>query len=104
MEIDVLFSVPRNLWAYFQHLATLLENIGVALTGLPEVEHKWVRKGLSVRNRASSIGKKEGRERAARTMSRNVEYVTSSSGEMQSGVRREGVEWGCVRGVQCGGV
>ena len=73
------------MWAYLEHVSTLLENIGVALRAIPDSEHEWVRVGLSTRNRSTSVGKQAAKKRAARTMSRNIEYVTSDGGELKPG-------------------
>ena len=72
------------MWAYLEHLGTLLENIGIALRAIPDTEHQWVREGMSTRGRTSSIGKKKG-QRVARTKSRNIAFVTTDSGELKPG-------------------
>ena len=73
------------MWAYLEHVATLLENIGIALRAIPDTEHQWVREGLSTRGRSTSIGKQAAKKRAARTASRSIQYVTSDGGELKPG-------------------
>ena len=73
------------MWAYLEHVATLLENIGIALRAIPDTEHEWVRAGLSTRSRTTSVGKQAARKRVARTTSRSVQYVTSDGGELKPG-------------------
>jgi hypothetical protein len=79
-------SRNSNMWQYLEHLSTLLENIGIALRAVPDSERQWVREGMSVRARATSSVKRTSSQRAARTTSRSIEYVTSSGGELKPGV------------------
>ena len=81
---DVVLSLS-NMWQYLEHLSTLLENIGIALRAVPDSERQWVREGMSVRARATSSVKRTSSQRAARTTSRSIEYVTSSGGELKPG-------------------
>lgn len=73
------------MWAYLEHLSKLLENIGIALRAVPDSEHQWVREGLSVRGRSTSVGKRTTKTRVAKTTSRNIQYVTSDGGELKPG-------------------
>ena len=73
------------MWAYLEHVATLLENIGIALRAIPDTEHEWVRADMSTRSRSTSVGKQAAKKRAAQTTSRSVQYVTSDGGELKPG-------------------
>ena len=73
------------MWAYLEHVATLLENIGIALRAIPDTEHQWVREELSTRSRSTSVGKQAAKKRAARTAFHGIQYVTSDGGELKPG-------------------
>ena len=87
-----MYIYLRNMWAYLEHLSTLLENIGIALRAIPDTEHEWVRVGLSTRSRTTSMSMR-GKKRAVRTTSRSIEYVTTDGGELKPGE--------CVHGNTC---
>ena len=77
--------ILSKMWAYLEHVVTLLENIGNALRAIPDTEHVWVRAGLSTQSRSTSVGRQAVKKRAALTTSRCVQYVTSDGGELKPG-------------------
>lgn len=71
---------PRDMWAYLNHLAILLEDIEISFRTILNKEHEHVRKGYSTHRRTSSIG--HVGERLARSSSKRIVNVTSDSGEL----------------------
>ena len=74
------------MWAYLEHLATLLESIGKVMRTIPDTEFSFVREGLSTSFRRYSASQRKSRV-GILTQTRSVPFVTGADGHLLPGER-----------------
>ena len=74
------------MWAYLEHLATLLESVGKVMRAIPDTEFRFVREGLSTSSRRYSASQRKSRV-GILTRTQSVPFVTGADGHLLPGER-----------------